>query len=158
MRELTNRELIAKYLGRVFGVLCKYTHDGGYTTRMQANPLAVLAELQIKAMRSNGTVKGSGDEMFVEDCLNRFELPDDSFKGLTADEYSILSANYSLWKEQNVTAKAIMEKLQAKGIMQQSIASATGLSVSTVQRWATEKMTPERESLRKLIKYYNEVT
>lgn len=156
MREFTNRELIAKYLGRVFGVLCKYTHDSGYTTRMQANPMAVLAELQIKAMR-NGIVKGSGDEMFVEDCLNRFEL-ENSFKGLTADEYSIMSANYSLWKEQKVTAKEIMGKLQAKGIMQQTVADAIGLSVSTVQRWATDKMTPEKESLRKLIKYYNEVT
>lgn len=157
MRELTNRELIAKYLGRVFGVLCKYTHDNGYTTRMQANPLAVLAELQIKAMR-NGMVKGGGDEMFVEDCLNRFELPDDSFRGLTVDEYSILSANYSLWKEQDVTAKTIMQKLQGKGVMQQTVADAIGLSVSTVQRWATEKMIPEKESLRKLIRYYNEVT
>lgn len=156
MKELTNRELIAKYLGRVFGVLCKYTHDSGYTTRMQANPMAVLAELQIKAMR-NGMVKGSGDEMFVEDCLNRFEL-ENSLKGLTADEYSIMSANYSLWKEQKVTAKEIMGKLQAKGIMQQTVADAIGVSVSTVQRWATDKMTPEKESLRKLIKYYNEVT
>lgn len=156
MREFTNRELIAKYLGRVFGVLCKYTHDSGYTTRMQANPMAVLAELQIKAMR-NGIVKGSGDEMFVEDCLNRFEL-ENSLKGLTADEYSIMSANYSLWKEQKVTAKEIMGKLQAKGIMQQTVADAIGVSVSTVQRWATDKMTPEKESLRKLIKYYNEVT
>ena len=156
MREFTNRELIAKYLGRVFGVLCKYTRDSGYTTRMQANPMAVLAELQIKAMR-NGIVKGSGDEMFVEDCLNRFEL-ENSLKGLTADEYSIMSANYSLWKEQKVTAKEIMGKLQAKGIMQQTVADAIGVSVSTVQRWATDKMTPEKESLRKLIKYYNEVT
>ena len=156
MREFTNRELIAKYLGRVFGVLCKYTHDSGYTTRMQANPMAVLAELQIKAMR-NGIVKGSGDEMFVEDCLNRFEL-ENSLKGLTTDEYSIMSANYSLWKEQKVTAKEIMGKLQAKGIMQQTVADAIGVSVSTVQRWATDKMTPEKESLRKLIKYYNEVT
>ena len=156
MREFTNRELIAKYLGRVFGVLCKYTHDSGYTTRMQANPMAVLAELQIKAMR-NGIVKGSGDEMFVEDCLNRFEL-ENSLNGLTADEYSIMSANYSLWKEQKVTAKEMMGKLQAKGIMQQTVADAIGVSVSTVQRWATDKMTPEKESLRKLIKYYNEVT
>ena len=157
MREFTNRELIAKYLGRVFGVLCKYTRDSGYTTRMQANPMAVLAELQIKAMR-NGMAKGSGDEMFVEDCLNRFELPEDSFKGLSADEYSLLSANYSLWKQQEVTAKKIMEKLQARGVMQQTVAEAIGLSVSTVQRWATEKMTPERESLKRLIRYYNEVT
>ena len=51
-----------------------------------------------------------------------------------------------------------MEKLQARGVMQQTVAEAIGLSVSTVQRWATEKMTPERESLKRLIRYYNEVT
>lgn len=155
MREFNEREIIAKYFGRVFGVLSKYTRNDGFRTRMQSSPLAVLAELQLKALH-NGEHRGSVDDMFVSDCLNRINL-DDNFHGLTADEYSILSLNFSIWCGESPTAPKLIEHLQNKGYTQQQIAENIGVSLSTIQRWATDKTVPEKSSLRRLITYYNDV-
>ena len=155
MREFTEREIIAKYLGRVFGVLSKYTHNSGFKTRMQSSPLAVLAELQLRALH-NGEHSGSIDDMFVGDCLNRIN-PDDNFHGLTAEEYSILSLNFSIWCGESPTAPKLIEHLQDKGYTQQQIAESIGVSLSTIQRWATDKAAPEKAALRRLMTYYNNV-
>lgn len=155
MREFTEREIIAKYLGRVFGVLSKYTQNSGFKTRMQSSPLAVLAELQLRALH-NGEHSGSVDDMFVADCLNRIN-PDDNFRGLTAEEYSILSLNFSIWHGKSPTAPKLIEHLQNKGYTQQQIAESIGVSLSTIQRWATDKTAPEKAALRRLIAYYNNV-
>lgn len=152
MREFNEKENAARYLGRVFGVLAKYTHSDDYMNRMQSAPLSVLALLHLKAIQ-NGM--NENDEMFIADCLDRINVDNDSIS-FNTEEYGICSLNHSVWHKENVTVKKLLQLLQARKITQQQIAEGIGLSVSTVQRWATEKMVPEKETFRKLIHYYND--
>lgn len=155
MNNKNDNKIIAKYLGRVIGVLSNYTHSDDWMYNAPHNLLATFSILFVRAKR-NGLQTNSYDDIFIADCLDRIELPEEDKIVLSQEEKSLLSFNWTLCGD-GITAKKIIGGLKAKGITRQDIADKIGVSLPTVQRWADEKANPETVNMRKLIALYNDI-
>lgn len=146
----------AKYLGRALGVLSHYQNGNiTYLTMVRTNPIGALGFMYVKALK-NGLKPETVGDYFIADCLDRLDL--DKCGKFSPEEISEIEFNMSEWAICSISASSVIKKLKTKAKMNHTdVANEIGASLPSVRRWsADENATPGDESIKKLIKLYND--
>lgn len=142
-----------KFLAMAIGVFSTYTESRDYLANYRAHLLATFAQMNLRAVR-NGFFHNRLDELFVRHAIDKIEdVTLQNIPVLDAEDDAMVML-YMMKFSKHITVKFIIELLKSKGYTRSDIAEHIGVSLPTVQRWASGQDIKDEDTIRQLIDMY----